>query len=1240
LAVAALLLWCRTTLLARPITARQAEKAAAGWLKPGAQPLCTPLSRHILRSETFIDASGQALYHIVYMEGGGFAIVSGDDLVEPIIGFSDADSYDPSPENPLGALVSRDMAGRLAAIRGGGPQRAESRRPARPEPRSKWRMLALAAEDSDDSFALMDAGSIPDVRVPPLLQTKWAQRDVCGEPCYNYYTPDHARTGCVATAMAQIMRYHEHPQQGVGQQPFWISAPDGTSFWAFTRGGNGYGSPYKWSEMVFVPNCEITQNQRAAIGSLCYDAGISIVTSYGDDSSQANTLEAKDALIDTFGYAHAVKGYNAGSNIGPGLIAMINPNLDAKAPVILGITGAGGHAVVCDGYGYDSSTLYHHLNMGWSGLYDAWYNLPDIDSNPQYSSVYKCVYNISATADGDGEVVSGRVLAPDCKPVAGAIVYAGLPGRGASISAESDDKGIYALGGLDSATTYQIVPMADGLLFYPLTATTGTSRDRTAQPGNIWGLDFQGEVLEITSITPAEGPTNSCVKMQGLNFGTSRGSVLFGGDYQGDVIQWTDTTICCRVPEGAYSGAVRIRTAEDAQSTGIYFSVTDPDLIWVDIAACTPGTENGTTQFPFGSIQDAIYAATEADTVAVRPGLYFENIHFRGRNITVTGLNLRDHDVVASTVIDGDRAGAVVTFENAEDANCVLAGLTICNGMSPEGGGIRCINSSPTIIHCTITENLDSDNGGGMHSSLGSPTVVNCNFVANSARQRGGAVFNLAADTTLVNCTFTANLAGGDGGAVANLGASPLIANCTFGTNSADDDGGAIYNRDAAQPTMVNCTLSGNFAAHLGAAIYNSSTSGLLTITNSIFWANADSAGNGQSSQIYGGTPSVNYSCIQGLTGSIGGTGNIGENPCFLRGPEEPTPTGHSAAIADFTNLRLSPFSPCIDAADNNSLPPDTADLDIDQRTSEPIPLDLDGRPRVLDDPLTAGSGNGPIVDMGAYELGSLLAHWRLDEAEGDTAEDSAGENDGLLHGDPEWQPAAGRRAGALLFDGQDDYIDCGNSPVFDLSEAITVAAWVKIGTVKNDWQTIIAKGDSAWRLSTVQSDYRFHFAVTGSPAWHCVDAETEIEPAEWHHVCGTYDGACIRIFIDGIEDPASPVPYTAGITVGEHNVRIGENQEKPDRNWDGMIDDVRVYNYALAAREVAHLPCIEPLSADLNHDCSVDMSDYALLTSAWLTRPGDSSWNSRCDIAAPPDDTVDMLDLTVLIHQWLAGAD
>ena len=69
-----------------------------------------------MRVETFTDNYGEPVYYIVYLEPSGFVIVSADDLVEPIIGFADDGTYEPSPENPLGALVTNDLNGRMAAV--------------------------------------------------------------------------------------------------------------------------------------------------------------------------------------------------------------------------------------------------------------------------------------------------------------------------------------------------------------------------------------------------------------------------------------------------------------------------------------------------------------------------------------------------------------------------------------------------------------------------------------------------------------------------------------------------------------------------------------------------------------------------------------------------------------------------------------------------------------------------------------------------------------------------------------------------------------------------------------------------------------------------------------------------------------------------------------------------------------------------------------------------------------------
>ena len=122
------------------------------------------------------------------------------------------------------------------------------------------------------------------------------------------------------------------------------------------------------------------------------------------------------ALKNTFAFRNGISGANNGRNVGTGLADMINPNLDAEYPVILGILGRTGHAVVADGYGYDASTriktLYHHVNMGWGGHEDIWYNLPDIGN---YDTIPVCIYNIFP--EGTGEIISGRVTDASGQPI-------------------------------------------------------------------------------------------------------------------------------------------------------------------------------------------------------------------------------------------------------------------------------------------------------------------------------------------------------------------------------------------------------------------------------------------------------------------------------------------------------------------------------------------------------------------------------------------------------------------------------------------------------------------------------------------------------------------------------------------------------------------------------------------------------------------------------------------------------
>ena len=277
------------------------------------------------------------------------------------------------------------------------------------------------------------------------------------------------------------------------------------------------------------------------------------------------------------------------------------------------------------------------------------------------------------------------------------------------------------------------------------------------------------------------------------------------------------------------------------------------------------------------------------------------------------------------------------------------------NTASINGGGLYVGGNSP-LFDCVFEGNV-AFNGGGVY---GLPIATQCHIFDNTANGRGGGIM-ANGSATITNCTLQSNNANNGGGGLSTNGGNVMLVNTLLTGNSTPDRGGAIFvSGTFSDFTIVNCTVAQNTATGLGGGIYNQpSASGETFVRNCILWDNIDINGSVESSQLHWqtGALSVDYCCMQGWSGDLGGIGNIGNNPRF-GDPEDGV-------------FRLAPASPCIDAGDNTAVPPDEFDLDQDGDTSEPLPIDLNGNPRFFDDVFTDDTGNGeaPIVDMGAYEF-------------------------------------------------------------------------------------------------------------------------------------------------------------------------------------------------------------------------------------------------------------------------------
>jgi len=292
-------------------------------------------------------------------------------------------------------MLQRDLPERLAQAHGAAKVNTLALSPAQ----AKWARFAQYATPMAQDNGIP---SVDDLRVTPFIQSRWNQSTIWNGSayvaCYNYYTPPYASgassnyvCGCNNTAWAQIMRYYNYPTIGVGTNTFNIFV-DGVATNRLLRGGDGLGGPYAWNLMTLVPGASTTELQRQAIGALTADIGVAAGTGYASDGSGA--LLSGQTLRSVFFYSNAIYG----SGLGDQFANQVHPNLDAKFPVCFWITDSSGdigHVIVCDGYGYNVGTLYHHLNMGWGGYYDAWYNLPTVDAGGMISRSLRVFTTIS-----------------------------------------------------------------------------------------------------------------------------------------------------------------------------------------------------------------------------------------------------------------------------------------------------------------------------------------------------------------------------------------------------------------------------------------------------------------------------------------------------------------------------------------------------------------------------------------------------------------------------------------------------------------------------------------------------------------------------------------------------------------------------------------------------------------------------------------------------------------------------
>ena len=662
------------------VTPERAAHAAAAWIATGTGDAARRPSGAV---RTF-SAGGEAAYHLVGLAGGGFVALPADDGAPPILGFTasgelpdaddgselwdviaqsagvglaaGADGEDGGVERARFDVEAADVAvprtvaagGRLSAKRVGaaaGGAGGTGSGPSATAPAGlTWAKLDAVALDEDDGASYYYSTShdnqdpsdlLEDVRVAPFGITHWAQKpqDVYSLCIREKGVPNESTPcGCVAVAMAQVMRYHQWPQAAVPQVERWCIL-DKNAKPVVTNKLTTIGGVYDWANMPTDPTSDTPYAQRYEISKLCYDCGVSMSMKYGASESVTATAMMFIPLTNIFGYAsaHTMHLTRRQASVDLALLeSTMLANFDAQLPVVISVDG---HAIVGDGYGYSGGSLFYHQIMGmkaWQN-WDWWCLAPSFG---ELTTIKAVVYNIMPQEKR--ELVTGRVLDKDGVPVEGATVTATVTCGGVATTetATTSAYGVYAIATPSADCTVSLSAAKDGKTSRAKRTATAASKtgDTLKNPaldilaggndpaagaslsGNSWGndlvllapgeeepapapesdwLDERAETTELTGTwsepVAYDATTGEASIADGNAFSLDNSSA----DGRHGVVVLT-SKVCFRATangevDDGYQGGVRIGEG------GVFqiYTVSGGEKAWIDVAAAgvTPSCE-------------------------------------------------------------------------------------------------------------------------------------------------------------------------------------------------------------------------------------------------------------------------------------------------------------------------------------------------------------------------------------------------------------------------------------------------------------------------------------------------------------------------------------------------------------------------------------------------------------------------------------------------------------------------
>ncbi len=339
---------------ANPITLTMAKSVAENFYRQNSKTLISSVTLAFTENSD----NGQPDYFVFNINSSdGFVIVSSEDAAHAIIGYSTIMQFvQPAAKSNISNWLHQ-RKNEIDYIRANNLQ-------ADLEITQEWTALQNNQKALTSSASLMS--------LAPLVHTTWNQ-----SPYYNAMCPSNSVTGCVATAMAQIMRFWSYPAMGTGSSSYCDCTAGGYTNQYGTLSANYGATTYNWANM---PNSISSAN--TSVATLNYQCGVSVEMDYDPNGSGAQVIDygggspsAQNSYITYFGYdPSTIQGYDKANYADAAWITLLKSDLDIGRPIqyIGADSSAGGHTWVCDGY--DASNNFH-MNWGWGGYNDGYYGI-------------------------------------------------------------------------------------------------------------------------------------------------------------------------------------------------------------------------------------------------------------------------------------------------------------------------------------------------------------------------------------------------------------------------------------------------------------------------------------------------------------------------------------------------------------------------------------------------------------------------------------------------------------------------------------------------------------------------------------------------------------------------------------------------------------------------------------------------------------------------------------------------